>query len=188
MREAAGIVLLLALFACSRTENVRGPAEDKPIDSWIYGASTDKMDDSVTQYAISLSIVPIAGETGSQLAHVKISIHHPETVILTLSGAQFHCHGGYTSDTGERDPDLDSCGIRVRFDDAEALNFAAHELGDVGQWLSIDDGKRFLAEMMKAIRVKVELPVFGKNLPVVSFDVVGFDPQKLATAKPSVAP
>jgi hypothetical protein len=146
------------------------------------------MDDSVTKYASTYSTDVLPGDMDYERTLVELEIQEPSYVSFRLRGAQFSCQGGYIDDAGEIKTDNDTCAIRVRFNDDPPAKFAARELGDSNEWLSVEDGQKFLAGIQKAKTIKVELPLFRVGSPVLSFQVEGFDPKKLAAAKPKVVP
>lgn len=182
------VVLCVSLCACSRPE----PAQEiVPLpNQWLYGATKDAMDDSIIRFAGITNTDNIHDDMYYQKNHVELLIQDqkaanaPLEVTIGLTGSIFNCSGGYLSDSGSFDTDNKMCGVRIRFDGGKASTFAASQFGDSHDLLSIEDGERFMANMIKARIALIELPIYDLGRETVAFDVVGFDPKKLAQAKP----
>jgi len=91
---------------------------------------------------------------------------HPEwgdSAYLVLSQRQLEC----------RPP----CALQIRFDDGQPQRFAG-EPADTGTGpaLFIKDRERFIAGMLEATRVRIELPRSGHLVPVFEFEVGGLAP------------
>jgi hypothetical protein len=71
------------------------------------------------------------------------------------------------------------CVMQIRFDDGEPQRFTGDPADTgTGPALFIEDRDRFLAAMMQAGRVRIELPRSGHLVPVFEFEVGGFLPQR----------
>jgi hypothetical protein len=69
------------------------------------------------------------------------------------------------------------CAMRIRFDDGDARRFAGKQADSgKGPALFIEDEQRFIEAMGNADRVRIELPKGSGRIPVLVFEVAGYDP------------
>ena len=96
--------------------------------------------------------------------------NHPawgRSAYLLLAQANFQCG--------------DPCQVGIRFDTSESQLFAAkHADSGKGPALFIEDEAAFLAAMVQAHLVRIELPKGSGLLPSVSFEVTGYDAARYA--------
>lgn len=182
------VFLLLAFFSgCNRgntTSDERPVEQPHPISLWVYGAIKDKMDGSITRYAVIFSINNLPGKMSYEKTPIDLTIYYPSDVIFAAHGAQFNCTGGYIDDSDNIADDLNTCSVRVRFDDSKPVSFGVKEFGDSNSYLSIVKGKLFISKLKSSKKVLVEFPVFQMGLPVMTFNVHGFNAKQLQSAKP----
>ena len=110
----------------------------------------------------------VAAEEGeiAPIADAQLVLRdHPEwgrSVYLLLAQSRFNC--------GK------PCSMRISFDGSEPLHFAGRQ-ADSGQGpaLFIVDGERFIQALVAAKSVRVSLPKGSGRIPVLGFDVAGYD-------------
>jgi len=76
-----------------------------------------------------------------------------------------------------------SCALSVRFDDEAPQRLKAH-LPETGEpAIFISDDRAFLAKMMKAQKISIDVVVKGKGAQTLMFEVGGYDAEKFTELK-----
>lgn len=71
------------------------------------------------------------------------------------------------------------CAMQIRFDDGDARRFAGKQADSgKGPALFIEDRQAFIAAMLEAGKVRIELPKGSGRIPALVFEVGGFDPAR----------
>jgi len=144
-----------------------------PVTNWRYGANTDKMDGSVTKWAMIDSTnkvsmkFPYNGGT-----EATIVVFDDKNVKIRMSQGQVLCSS------------YSGCSIRVKFDDGNTETFYANGASSAEDsktiWLSKyeNNAGKFINKLKTSKKVMVELSVYQEGSPVFEFDVAEFQQPK----------
>ena len=154
--------------------------------AWTYRKDADPMGRGEVKRAYTQSANEIAlgfPYGGPQRAILTIRSHPKwgRDVYIDLEKAQILCR-------------RDDCAIGVRFDDAPPQTFPGAEPADhSSNTIFIRGYDRFVAQMAKAKRVRIELSFYQQGNRVLEFNVSGFDwpdllPQKFRSTRSKTKP
>lgn len=143
--------------------------------TWQYSPSQDQMSGAKSVTAMLTSVTTL---------HLSSPYDRPQNPILSirqlgpyadamimLESGQFECSG------------MDGCSVQVRFDDGASEWFqATTTTADGAAFLSFNDAKKFVEEMEKAKRVRIQPMVYANGAQLMEFYVSGFDASKLIVA------
>ena len=136
---------------------------------WTYYDRKDEMGRGVAKYAEVTSTNELSFHfpySGEQHATLTIRSHpkHGKDVIVSLARGQFLCaaYGG--------------CRISVRFDEGPEQTFTGHGASDGDpKYLFISPYDKFVGQMRKAKKIRIEAEFFQEATRVMQFDVADFD-------------
>jgi hypothetical protein len=137
--------------------------------SWDYYERKDQMGRGVAKYAEVKSTNELSFQfpySGAQHATLTIRSHpkHGKDVIVAIERGQFLC-ASYSG-----------CRISVRFDEGAEQTFTGNGASDGNsKYLFISPYEKFVSQMRKAKKVRIEAEFFQEATRVMQFDVAGFD-------------
>lgn len=139
---------------------------------WSYSHTDDPMSKGVTHIASLASSntvdfkFPYSGSQHGRLT-LRTSPQYGKDVIFSIEKGQILC------------PSYDSCTVRVRFDEGDAVSYTAVGAADNStETIFFSNYGRFVEKMMKANRVRLSVNVYQEGAPVFDFDVSGFNEAK----------
>lgn len=148
------------------------PAE--PTSEWSYSESEDPMTGKVTRSAVIASSNTLNfgfPYNGSQYGTLAIRKHpsYGNDVILSIEKGQILCHS-YSGD----------CPVKIRFDDGKAFTVTGSSAADNSSEVVFLPGfKSLTAKIAKAKVMRIQFNVYHEGAPVLSFNVAGYDPERL---------
>lgn len=156
-----------------------GAAEEEiKVDRWVYSAQEESMGRGITRFAEVKSVnvlnfdFPYQGEQHGMLTLRKDPKHGNEIIVSIEQGQILLDSMGGTS-------------IPVRFDDRQIMNFKANPPADLStEMIFLEGYDRFVRELRKSKRVRIEFTAFNEGSHTLDFDVTGFSAQDLDEAKP----
>jgi hypothetical protein len=144
-----------------------------PQSKWSYNQSKDDMGKGTVSEASVESdntvnfTFPYQGEQHGTLT-LRTHPRWGKNVIFAIRKGQIPCH----SFSG-------GCKALVRFDDGQAVNYAADGPEDNStETIFLRDYNGFVGRLMKAKKVKISVNVFQQGEPVFEFNVRNFEPDK----------
>jgi hypothetical protein len=149
----------------------------QPGRQWEYSTEIDDMSGQATHHAVVQSTNLVTFEfpyNKLQWAelHVREHARYGNDVMLSLESAQFDCP-------------VSDCTVLVRFDDGKPQQFSVSEPADHStNTLFIDNYDRFVSQMRRAKKVRIEAVFYQSGGKTFEFNVDGFDPAKFRDMKP----
>lgn len=148
------------------------PAE--PESKWTYWKHEDPMTGKLTRNAVITSSntlnfgFPYGGEQHGRIA-IRKHPSHGNDVILQIERGQILCHSY-----------ADDCPIKIRFDDGKAFTVTGSNAADNSSEVVFLPGfKSLTSKMAKAKVMRVQFNAYQQGAPVLTFDVSGFDPERM---------
>lgn len=161
--------------------NTKIESANAPGNQWSYFHDNDAMGKSAIYQAqvSSTNTVNFAFPyEGAQRATLTLRVHprYGNDVILSIEKGQFLCSS------------YDGCSVLVRFDNDNAVKFAAASAADhSSETLFIRNYTRFIGSVLKAKHVRIAASVYHQGEPMFDFDVEGFDNNKFQPKQPDRA-
>lgn len=135
--------------------------------AWQYSSSTDELSGKPIKSATVSSLnsvqfgFPYQGEQRATL-HLRQHPRWGKDVLLSVERGQFLCRS--------------DCRVTVKFDDRAADSYSVTEPDDHSTtYLFIDNYPRFVTNMRKATRLRIEATFFQEGARVLEFDVSNFE-------------
>ena len=148
------------------------PESKLPGSQWSYHQSEDAMSKGAIYQALVSSSNTVNFSfpyAGAQKAELILRTHprYGKDLVFRIERGQILCRS------------YEDCAVLVRFDDEQAVNYAATGAADNStETIFIRDYARFAKKMLKAQRVRIAANIYQEGAPVFEFDVRGFDQNK----------
>jgi hypothetical protein len=170
-----------AAAAAAAAEAAANAADAAAAPHWQYAASKDKMTDRIHRSATIESSDTISAFGPYPASPVTLTIYDDGSTFLSTA-QQFDCSSEY-------------CSISVRFDGAPAAQVRADDLHMDPPSISLQDSSPaagqsemplsdFIAKVKHSETMLVQVPIFERGAPVVTFNLAGFDEKKLNAVAP----
>lgn len=131
--------------------------------NWTYGEIKDEMRGTVSTYSKNESVNTV--NFGFPYAGVQHG-----TIMILDKGVLFHIKKGQIVCTGGGE--IGTCSVLVKFDDGVATYAYARKLGDESTDI-IFTAHRFLSNLVKSKKLKIQVEVYHNGSPVFDFDLRG---------------
>ncbi|HRO75608.1 MAG TPA: hypothetical protein PLP27_05630 [Crocinitomicaceae bacterium] len=167
MKKLLLIMPLVFLFGCGDDSNVTadGSKTTEQSSNWEYSQETDEMDDHTNYYATATSKNTASIRIADMEEHMTITVRNrgEENDVLLAFDELI----GFVSDL--------TASVRVRFDDEKAETYECSLPADYSPTtIFIDEADKFIANLKKAKKVKIEATLIDNGTQVLEFDVDGF--------------
>ena len=145
----------------------KSEAERRKLEGWSYRQQIDEMTGGVTEFATvdaqnALKLAFPSTGLGIGSLMLRARKREGETVIFVMPTAQITCD--------------DPCRLRVRFDDRPVQSFeGALPRGQGRESIAIFPSNKFIAELKKSTRVRVEATYYRHGPRISDFNVQGLE-------------
>lgn len=139
--------------------------QEEPKPSWEYSESVDEMDNSTTYYAITMSTNEVEFDFpydgGSKFQLMVRNMDGKNEVLVAVSKGQFA--SSYSNNN-----------IRVKFDDAEPVNYSySQSTSGESDLIFINNSSSFIKKLKIAKSVWIEATFFNEGNQIMKFDTDG---------------